>query len=157
MALTDSFELVRIVAQHNRQLERLETLPAGGGGGVGAHNAAINFVFERGGAILVNTLGIALRVHFAGTIVRWSVVSPNLTGTIRFNVAKATFAAFPTFTNIDGTDPPQLASQNKRESTLLTGWTTGFATGDIFYVTVDTAVAIAVVNRVTVILEATPA
>lgn len=152
--MIDSLEIVRKVAQHDRQLERLETLPAGGGG-VGAHNAALVFKFDRGGAILATTMGVAFRVHFAGTIVRWTVVSP-ATGTIRFNVAKATFAAWPGVTNIDGTDPPQLSTASKAESVALTGWTTGFASGDIFYVTVDAAVTPLVVTRVAVILEATP-
>lgn len=153
--IVDAYEVTRRIAQHERQLERLETLPAGGGGGVGAHNAALIFKFDRGGAVLATTMGVFFRVHFGGTIVRWTVASIS-TGTIRFNVAKATYAAWPTVTNIDGSDPPQLVSTNKAESLALTGWTTGFASGDIFYVTVDAAVTPALVTRVSVILEAEP-
>lgn len=154
--MIDSLEVIRKIALHERQLERLETLPAGGGGGVGAHNAALIFIFDRGGAVITTSMLVRFRVHFAGTIVRWTVIS-TASGSIRFNVSKATFAAYPTLTNIDGTDPPQLSAAQKAESTALTGWTTGFASGDIFNVNVDSAVSPSGIVRAAVILEATPA
>lgn len=153
--MLDSLEVIRRVAQHDRQLERLETLPAGGGGGVGAHNASLVFIFDRGGAVITTSMLVRFRVHFAGTIIRWTVIATT-SGSIRFNVSKATFAAYPTLTNIDGSAPPQLTSAQKAESTVLTGWTTAFSQDDIFNVNVDSAVTPSGIVRATVILEVIP-
>jgi hypothetical protein len=148
-------ELIAVdIQDHHRRLNRLETQEIGAGA---VPDAALNFPFYRGGELLASTQPAAfIRVHFAGSITGWSVFGINASGTVRFNVAKATYAAYSGFTNIDGTDPPELSSENKANSTALTGWTTAFAAGDIFKVEVDSAVTVVTIEQALVVLQAAP-
>lgn len=129
----------------------------GGGGGNGGDvtlpNAALNFAFYQGGGVLDTTDKFDVRIKFAGTIVSWSVWSTDPTCTFRWNVRKGTFSGYPTMSNIDGSDPPELSAEQKAESTALTGWTTAVAIGDIIRMEADNAVTPVNITRATVMLE----
>jgi hypothetical protein len=143
-------QIVRIVSEHSRKLERIETLPAASAGG-GGGDGLIEFVFNQFPSLSVNTV-IEKRVFFTGTILRWSVVGfPQ--GSIRFFISKSTFAAYPTLIDIYGTDPPELTNDYRAESTLLTGWTTSIVSGDILRCQIDTAFGIFNTVRAVVSLE----
>ena len=145
-------QIVRIIADHGRKLERLETLPAGSGGTGGVH-ATVGYIFNKGAGLLTTDMVGEIRAFFTGTIIRWSVVSSPSGGTVRFNVKKSTYAGYPTMADIDGTDPPQLAAAQKAESTTLTGWVTSIVTGDILRFEVDPAVAVLLTTRAVLTLE----
>jgi hypothetical protein len=143
-------QIVRVVADHSRKLERLETLPQGGSGG-GGGDATIESVFNQFPTLSVSTV-IEKRVFFTGTIIRWSVVGfPS--GSIRFFISKSTFAAYPTLIDIYGTDPPQLVNAYRAESVALTGWSTGITTGDILRFQIDQDFGIFNTIRAVVSLE----
>ena len=56
------------------------------------------------------------------------------TGSIQFDVWKDTYANFPPTTGdtIVSTAPPLLSAAQKSENTVLSGWTTAVASGDVF-------------------------
>jgi len=150
----DQSQIVRIIADHGRKLERLETLPAGSGGAGGVH-ATIGYIFNKGSGVLSTDMVGEIRAFFTGTIIRWSVVASPAGGTVRFNIKRSTYAGYPTMADIDGTDPAQLAAAQKAESTALTGWSTGITLGDVLRFEIDPAVAPLLTTRAVVSLECT--
>lgn len=112
---------------------------------------SIQFTFNGGGAAIEAGAEAVIRMNFAGTFTGWDIYSAH-PGSFVGTVGKATHSDYPTFTAISGTSKPTLASQNKNQSTTLTGWATSFAAGDVIRIVVDSA---ATVEQVAVSLRYT--
>lgn len=80
-----------------------------------------------------------LVVPYAATLTGWDLVA-NATGGVILSVARATWANFPTATELTTADRPTLTSgQRAARNLTLTTWTTGLAAGDVLVVTVNSA------------------
>lgn len=64
-----------------------------------------------------------------------NTVVADASGSVSFQVDRATYAAFPTMTNIDASAPPALSSAQKSRDSTLTGWTKTGSAGDILRAT----------------------
>lgn len=80
-----------------------------------------------------------LVVPYAAILTGWELVA-NATGGVVLSVARATWANFPTATELTTADRPTLTSgQRAARNLTLTTWTTGLAAGDVLVVTVNSA------------------
>jgi hypothetical protein len=64
-------------------------------------------------------------------------------GNAEFHVERATYANFPTFSDVDASAPPTLSAAQKSQDTTLTGWAVAGAPGDVLRVSVVSATTIA--------------
>lgn len=69
-------------------------------------------------------------------VVEWTLLATS-SGDLSATIGNCAYADFPTFTEISGTDKPNLASAQKNQSTDLTGWTIELLSGSILRLTVD--------------------
>ena len=111
----------------------------------------VGCVIDGGGSAITTGLKSYVRVPFAGTITKWSIIG-DVSGSCVVDVWKSTWGAFPpTVANtIAGTEKPTLAAAQKAEDTTLSTWTTTVAAGDVFAFNVDSA---STVTRVIVEVE----
>ena len=94
-----------------------------------------------GSVVLVNSRTF-FRIPRAGTITGWSIVAEGTSPTATFDVWKiASGTALPTVTNTIFGTKPALVTGNAITSTTMAGWTTSFATNDIFAINVDACAA----------------
>jgi hypothetical protein len=75
------------------------------------------------------------RVPYSGTIQKWSILGTP-TGSLQLNVYCTGFAAWPTTSSIAAASLPIISSSRKAEDSVLTGWRTAVASGDVIDVTV---------------------
>lgn len=64
------------------------------------------------------------------TITSWTIVAQQ-TGSIVIDIQSATYSNFPTLASIAGTALPTVSSNNKAQSSTLTGWTTTIPAGTV--------------------------
>lgn len=80
---------------------------------------------------------------FPATITGWTITG-DVSGSAVVTISRATYANFPTFTAISGTEKPTLASAQKNQDLSLTTWTTALAQGDVLRASVDSATTVKV-------------
>jgi hypothetical protein len=102
---------------------------------------AINAQIDNGSTVIAAASYVDIAIPFAGTVTGWRIFSPNQAGSAVVTVSRATYANYPTFTAISGTEKPTLSSAQKAEDLTLTTWTTTLAAGDILRFAVDSATA----------------
>jgi hypothetical protein len=75
-------------------------------------------------------------IPYNATITGWTIAGDKV-GSCVIDVSRATYAAFPTFTAIDGSEPPTLTAVQKNQDLSLNNWTNTLIIGDVvqFYVT----------------------
>jgi hypothetical protein len=103
--------------------------------------SASTFVFVLGDGNTALAAGATLDLPdlpYAGTITGWTILS-DAAGSCVATISKCTYANFPTFTAISGTEKPTLTSAQKNQDLSLTTWTTSFAQGDILRCSLDSA------------------
>lgn len=98
--------------------------------------SAYEFVLDGGGTVIAAGNKAVLQAPFSGTITSWSFVGIE-SGSIVANVKKATYSAWPTLTEIDGSEKPTITTAYKNTSSTLSGWTTTVNKGDWIVVTVE--------------------
>jgi hypothetical protein len=99
----------------------------------------LTFVLDGGGvAIAANQETIIPDFPFAATITGWTILG-DASGSAVVTVSKASYANFPTFTDISGTEKPTLTTAQKNQDLALTTWTTALSQGDILKAKVDSA------------------
>ncbi len=111
--------------------------------------SSLAFVLDGGGATITAGVKGDLTIPFACNITGWRITGDQ-SGSIAFTVGRATYANFPTFTTISGSEKPTLSTAQKNEDLTLTTWTTSLAAGDVLRFTADATPA--TVQRVTVTL-----
>ena len=112
--------------------------------------STIEIVFDGGGSAILAGEKIDLELPFSGTITQVSLLS-NITGSITIDIFNDSYASYPTVaTSITAAAKPTIASGDKYQDSVLTGWTTAFTQGDIIRFNVDSAVTI---ERCTVSLK----
>ena len=112
----------------------------------------ITFIIDGGGsAITVGQKG-HLEVPFACTINQVTMLA-DVSGSIVVDIWKTTYALFPPADadSITASAPPTISAAQKSQDSILTGWTTAIAAGDILAFNVDSA---ATVTRVTLSITA---
>ena len=77
-------------------------------------------------------------VPYPCTVVGWTI-SADASGSTVATISRATYANFPTFSAISGTEKPTLSSAQKNQDMSLTTWTTSLAQGDILRASLDSA------------------
>ena len=105
--------------------------------------AGIEFFIDGGGSVLTVGIRGTLEVPFKCDINAVRLLADQ-SGSVVVDVWKETFAAYPP-TNADSITAsavPTIVTADKSEDTVLTGWTTALAAGDILYFNVDSASAI---------------
>lgn len=100
--------------------------------------AVVNFIFDGNGSTLAAGTSGTFVVPFACNISSWTLLA-NATGSVQVSIQKATFAAYPTVTDIAPTNKPQIVSATKASSTSLSGWSPAIAADDILVVSIDSA------------------
>lgn len=92
--------------------------------------------------VIDGTVGVKgdLEIPFACTIERWTLLADQ-PGSAVVNIWRDTYANFPPTDGgqITGSSPPTLMDEQKAQSSVLTGWTTTIAAGDILRFNVDSA------------------
>ena len=162
---SDNSNYAAIVAPASVTSDYTITLPAAGGAANSAiqfdasQNASfvsntrtLNFVIDGGGSAI--TTGSKGYIVLDGdyTVTGWTILADQ-SGSIVVDVNRATYTNFPTFTNIDGTEPPTLSSAQKAEDLTLSSWTTTLSARDVLEFNVASATT---VTRVTVALRLVP-
>lgn len=115
-------------------------------------NSTILFVLGDG----VNALAAGATVDlpdipYACTVLGWTMTA-DASGSAVATISKATYANFPTFTAISGTEKPTLSSAQKNQDLSLTTWTTSLSQGDVLRASLDSA---STVKRVEIALRVT--
>jgi len=106
----------------------------GSGGGSSVSTSTIAFTFDGGGVSLTEaSTSFAWRSIPVGSTIKSWTLTGDLVGSTTIHVAKSTYANYPGYALIDGSDIPQMINAQKNTSTALTGWTTALSTGDIIY------------------------
>ena len=101
--------------------------------------STFTFVLDGGGVALTAGATIDLPgLPYACTVTGWTIVS-DVSGSAVATISRATYANFPTFTPISGTEKPTLASAQKNQDLSLSSWTTGLSKGDILRASLDSA------------------
>ena len=90
------------------------------------------------------------RLPYAGTIQKYTILC-RPTGSLQFDIRPTGYSAYPTNNSICASALPNVSSNIKAESSILTGWNTALASGDCidFYVTSGNAL----VTQATLILD----
>ena len=118
-----------------------------------AHAAALAFTFGDGTNAIVaaSEPDQWVEIPFAGTITGWRL-GADVSGSIVLDLWKDTYTNYPPTVadTITAAAKPTLASANKAQSGVLTGWVTTLAAGDWLRVHVDSA---ATVRRVVLSLS----
>lgn len=111
---------------------------------------SIVYVIDGGGIAITTGLKGFIEAPFNGSITSVRLFA-DVSGSIEIDIWKDTYANYdPTVSQVGDSivslTPPALASVFKYQDTALTGWTTQFSKGDIFYFNVNSA---STVTRVT--------
>jgi hypothetical protein len=106
------------------------------------------------GIVQVGTTGYVV-MPYDGTITSW-VLTANASGTVSFDITKASSGVIPTVSIIGGGGVyPTLSSQQILTGSTLTGWTTTFSAGDVFGFSVRASPAPATIKNVTLTIRVT--
>lgn len=101
----------------------------------------INYVIDA----TPNVVGVGVKgqvtIDVTGTIESWTLVS-DVVGNLVVNVKKTTYANYPIFNSIAGTEKPTLSSQSKNKDDGLSTWNTLLNAGDILRFEVESCDAI---------------
>jgi hypothetical protein len=99
-----------------------------------------------GSAITTGNKLLRLYIPYDCTITGWLLIGDQ-SGSIVIDLWKNTFANAPATVadTITGSAKPTLSSENKAQSTTLTGWATSLSAGDYLEVNVDSATTVQVV------------
>ena len=96
---------------------------SGSGGTVDAF-ATVLLPIDNGSSVLADGMYVTAPITFAYNIVGYRLIEDcNTAGSIELMVSYATSDAFDTFTEISGTQRPQLISAKETQRTTLDGWT----------------------------------
>jgi hypothetical protein len=104
----------------------------------------ITIALDGGGIAVTTGFKGFVSIPFACTIKSWRLLSSDAAatvGSLTLDIWKDTYANYPPTVadTITASAKPALASANKNESAVLTGWTTAIAAGDILGFNVDAA------------------
>lgn len=99
---------------------------------------SIGFLIDGGGVPITTGLKGTIAVPFACTITSWTLMA-DATGSVTLDLWKSDFAAYPpnASQSITASAKPSISSDVKAFSSILTGWTTVIAAGDILAFHVD--------------------
>jgi len=113
--------------------------------------ASLTFVIDGGGSAISTGEKGHLEVPFACTILQATLLADQ-SGSIVVDIWKDTYANFPPTDadSITASAPPTISSAQKSQDSMLSGWTTSIAAGDILAFNVDSA---ATITRCTVALK----
>lgn len=113
----------------------------------------VGIVIDGGGVVLTTGLKGFIRVPYAGTITKWTLL-PDQSGSIVMDIWKDTYANHPPVVGdtITAAAKPTISAATKAESSTLTGWTTTITAGDILAFNVD---SVTTITRVILELEIT--
>lgn len=105
--------------------------------------AQLSVVLDGGGAVLATGAFVDVRFEFACTIQGWAIYA-DPSGSIQFDLWKVAHASFPpnVGNTITASAKPAISSTTKGASTILTGWTTAIAAGDVIRFRVDSATTV---------------
>ena len=106
------------------------------------------------GIVQVGTTGYVV-MPYDGTITSW-VLTANASGTVSFDITKASSGVIPTVSIIGGGGVyPTLSSQQIVTGSNLTAWITTFSAGDVFGFSVRASPAPATIKNVTLTIRVT--
>jgi hypothetical protein len=90
----------------------------------------INYVVDATPNVIGTGVKGQVTIDVTGTIESWTLVS-DVVGNLVINVKKTTYANYPSFNSIAGTEKPTLSSQSKNKDDGLSTWNTLLIAGDI--------------------------
>lgn len=108
---------------------------------------SVSAIIDGGGSAITATSFVDIRFEFPCIIQGWSIYA-DTSGSIQFDLWKVSHANFPpnSGNTITASSKPAISNTTKGTSTVLTGWTTSVASGDIIRVRVDSVSTITKVN-----------
>jgi hypothetical protein len=102
----------------------------------GLNLSDIVFVVDGGTSVITTGDKAWVRIPYNGIISGWEITS-DLTGNCIVTVSRSTYATYPSFSAISGTEKPTLMSSQKNKDSSLTTWTTALAVDDYLRISVD--------------------
>jgi hypothetical protein len=101
--------------------------------------ASLQFVIDGGGEPITAGEEIEIPdVPFNCEIIGWTLTA-DIAGSAEITISRATYAGYPTFSEISGTEKPTLVSAQKSQDTALSTWNTQLNLGDVLKAKVDSA------------------
>lgn len=103
--------------------------------------SSIGVMFDSGAVVAPGDQN-RIVVPFDAKITGWTILEvsePPITSSVVVHVGRSTYAAYDTFSNIHGSEPPTLSAAVKGQDLALTTWTTALSAGDILEFLVDSA------------------
>jgi len=82
-----------------------------------------------------------------GVIKSWDIFG-DVSGSCSVDVRRATYASFPTFSSIAGSEKPALSSQQKNRNTTISTWSTSLVAGDVIEFYLESATTLKRINVV---------
>ena len=101
----------------------------------------INYVVDGNPNVIGTGVKGQVTIDVTGIIESWTLVS-DVVGNLVINVKKTTYANYPSFNSIAGTEKPTLSSQSKNKDDGLSTWNTLLNAGDILRFEVESCDAI---------------
>jgi len=90
----------------------------------------IGITVDGAGAVLTTGIKGYRSFPVNGTIIKWRLLA-DVAGNIEFDVFLDAFASYPPTTSIVAVAPPELVGVDSDEDSVLTGWTTAIAAGEV--------------------------
>lgn len=94
--------------------------------------ASLGWVLDGGGVAIANGQKGHMEIPFNGTIKRFTALGDQA-GSLSFELKKSPYAGFPIGTSITGAGMPSMSGVQKYQDSVLSGWTTTVAAGDVLY------------------------
>lgn len=113
----------------------------------------IILIIDGNNAVITTGIKGYIRIPFGGTITKWTLLADQA-GSIVVDIWKDLYANFPPTAAdvITAASKPTITAAVKAEDSVLTGWTTAIASGDVLGFNVN---SVATIQRVTLELEVT--
>lgn len=106
-----------------------------------SRQASLIFVIDGGGVAVV--AGSQVEFEIPGNLQPQSwTITADAAGSAVVDILRATYANYPTFSSVAGTEKPTLSTAQKNQDLSLTTWNTTWSAGDIIRANVDSATTV---------------
>jgi hypothetical protein len=115
-----------------------------------ANTYSTGITVDGGGSVLTTGSKGFTQINYNCTITNWTVLA-DVSGSVNFDVKRATFSNFPTTATIIGNGNPPILAGDRKQTAAVSGWTSATITaGDVLEFVVS---SVATITRANLILQ----